>query len=116
MEVKLESESVLPYESQLFFFHGIGLLLATSNDKKLQQDTLKVPIIHIAASMSCPELSKFLIEHCISILGASGRDTEREQLQPCCIPTTITDQFPRTNHRSYHVSEQWWVHTSISLI
>jgi hypothetical protein len=40
--VKLEADNVLPYDSQLFFFNGIGLLLSATKDKKLQQDTLKV--------------------------------------------------------------------------
>lgn len=39
--VKLEADNVLPYDSQLFFFNGIGLLLSATKDKKLQQDTLK---------------------------------------------------------------------------
>jgi hypothetical protein len=42
--VKLEAENVLPYDSQLFFFNGVGLLLSATKDKRLQQDTLKVRV------------------------------------------------------------------------
>lgn len=38
----VESENALPYDSQLFFFSGIGVLLSFTKDKRLQKDTLMV--------------------------------------------------------------------------
>ena len=56
--VKLEADNVLPYDSQLFFFNGIGLLLSATKDKKLQQDTLKVLLsipCHRAGHETCAD-------------------------------------------------------------
>jgi hypothetical protein len=110
--VKLEAENMLPYDSQLFFFNSIGLLLFITKDKKLQQDTLKAPhtfhffiIIILFLRHSYPHIS--LYSECGGqILGASGGDIGQGALQAGHPRAARVRQLSAANRSRGHCPQQ----------